>query len=391
MVAVSLYGGAGERGPAVSFDDHSVVFGDHRAAYGREPLGDRIDSVSFLEFELGGVLYIGRSLCASGHDGENRDLIDQRGDDGSADRDAVKRRVADEQVGSGFCRIPADSQYADIGAHGLGDLDHARPGRVDPDAADQDLGAGDQGGGGNEIGRGGDVTGDVNPAGFKLRACLRARVPSVFLFEGVDFRSEGAQHPLGVISREGRLNDFRDAFRVEAGAENGRFHLRGSYGTVVGDPVKVSALDPERRAVISVYALNVSAHLGEGLHDPAHGSCRYGRVAADHGSERLGSQDSGDDPGGRPAVSGIKADRVRSRAQPSQTPAADCNLSFLLIDGDLHAQPAETVYRREAVRAGEESGDLRSSFCDGAQHDGPVGDGFVPGHSDLAAQRGGSA
>jgi len=39
---------------------------------------------------------------------------------------------------------------------------------------------------------------------------------------------------------------------------------------------------------------------------------------------------------------------------------------------------------REAVRTLEEIVDFRGAFCNGAEHDGPVGDGFISGNPDFA-------
>ena len=60
----------------------------------------------------------------------------------------------------------------------------------------------------------------------------------------------------------------------------------------------------------------------------------------------------------------------------------DPDLVWLFLD--LDSQTAEALYGGEAVRAPQEIPDGRRPFCQGAEHDGPVGDGFVAGDRKLS-------
>lgn len=62
---------------------------------------------------------------------------------------------------------------------------------------------------------------------------------------------------------------------------------------------------------------------------------------------------------------------------------------FLLADVDLYAHAAEAVDCRETVFAHQKAGDMGYAVCECAKHDGAVGNGFVAGHRDGAAQSGG--
>ena len=44
---------------------------------------------------------------------------------------------------------------------------------------------------------------------------------------------------------------------------------------------------------------------------------------------------------------------------------------------------AEAADRGETVRSFKEAGDLRGAFSDGAEHDAPMGDGFISRYDDL--------
>ena len=184
---------------AFSLNDQSVILRGHGAAHRGQILRDSPDPVRFLHLEFRRIPDAGRSLCSGCHHRDHRDLVDQRGDQGSSEGDAVKRSIPDQKVGGGLGVI-ADIVHGDIGAHTLSDFDHARPCGIDPDIADQHLGSGDQGSNCDKISCGRDVSRDDDPAAGEAGAGRCARMPAVTALKGVDLRSEGAQHSFRVIS-----------------------------------------------------------------------------------------------------------------------------------------------------------------------------------------------
>ena len=99
----------------------------------------------------------------------------------------------------------------------------------------------------------------------------------------------------------------------------------------------------------------------------------------------LRSQYSRHDPGSSPAVSGIEIDGVGSGTKSAHSFPVHSDAASLYIRVNLHAEPSEAVDGRETVGAGQKSGDLGVSARDGTEHDGAVGDGFIPRNSDLTS------
>ena len=58
------------------------------------------------------------------------------------------------------------------------------------------------------------------------------------------------------------------------------------------------------------------------------------------------------------------------------------DLFALILDGDT--ETPETVDGGKTIRAPQEPGDLCSSLRQGAEHDRPVGDGFISGDGNFS-------
>src|SRR5690348_5869116 len=85
---------------------------------------------------------------------------------------------------------------------------------------------------------------------------------------GLELRAERARHDLGMIARLLRLLDGCDAFGLEPGEDNRRFHLRARDRRRVMNAFEIAAVDLERSAAFA--ALKPRAHLFQRLGDPFH-------------------------------------------------------------------------------------------------------------------------
>ena len=65
-------------------------------------------------------------------------------------------------------------------------------------------------------------------------------------------------------------------------------------------------------------------------------------------------------------------------------PAVDQNVLRRVFN--LDAELLETAYRGETVRPFQKVGHFGRSVCEGAEHDGAVGDGLIAGNGNFSGQ-----
>ena len=106
-----------------------------------------------------------------------------------------------------------------------------------------------------------------------------------------------------------------------------------------------------------------------------------GRVRIESSPSRLEEksltcQDSGDQSGGGSAVTYIKSFCWGAQSVEAFSPHKD----FLFIVFNFNSHFAETGNGGKAVSAFQKMRDFCGSFCKGAEHDCPVGNGFISGN-----------
>ena len=146
------------------------------------------------------------------------------------------------------------------------------------------------------------------------------------------------------------------------------------------DAVDRASLDAQGSTAIAFYAGNMGAHHGKGVHNTLHGPLTDGFVTCESYVKFLGAEDSGYETCGSAAVSAVQD--FPGCFQPVQSVAVDQHLSALIFY--INAHLLKTCNGRQAVRSLEEIVYLRKPFCNGAEHDGPVGDGFISGDPDFS-------
>ena len=297
----------------------------------------------------------------------------------------MKPGSADPEIRSGLgIARAAFGKDLHIAAHGADHVQKPVPGGINAHVPEQKIAAGNHQRTADEISCGRDIAGDGDCGREKFlcgRDCDdRAAVRRC---RCQHLRPEGAEHAFTVVPGEGRLGDGGLSLRREAGQQDRGFYLGTGCRGFVRDAAELLSGNRERRAAVPGNASDVSPHHGERRNDPVHGTLPDGRVSCKDGVKGLRGENSAEEAHGGAAVAAVQ-DTVRF-PKAAESLSADRDMIPLLRDPDAHG--AEAGDGGETVCAGQEAGDLRGPLSQGAEHDGPVGDGFVPGHPEFAAER----
>ena len=146
------------------------------------------------------------------------------------------------------------------------------------------------------------------------------------------------------------------------------------------DAVDRTSLDEQGSTAIVFYAGDAGSHHGKGLHNTLHGPFADGFVSCESDVKVLAAEDSGYEARGGAAVSAVQD--FPWRVQSVQAAAMDQHLPALVFY--INAHFLKTCNGRQAVRSLEKIVYLRKPLCNGAEHDGPMGDGFISGNPDFA-------
>ena len=210
-----------------SGDDHAVIGCCHLTSHRLQVIGDSLDPVGLLYFQFRSVFDDSGSLRCGCHDSDDRNLVDQGGDDIPFDPDAVQLAGADKDVGDFLSAFRPFIQQGDVPAHVLAHFEDACAGGVDPYSLDQDLGIRNDQSCRNEISGGGDIPGDGKflPVQF-IPGADGSRCPGAAnLKSRADVRAEFFEHKFSMVSGEGRLCDRSFTFCVKPCQQNAGFNL----------------------------------------------------------------------------------------------------------------------------------------------------------------------
>ena len=141
--------------------------------------------------------------------------------------------------------------------------------------------------------------------------------------------------------------------------------------------MKVFSMNHKRSASVSLLACDVCSHEGKRSNDPVHGTGTDRVVSVKSGRKILTCQDSGDQSGGGSAVTYIKNFCWGDQSVETFSPHKD----FLFGVFNFNSHFAEAGNCRKAVGAFQKVRDFCGSFCESAEHDCPVGNGFISGNS----------
>ena len=148
------------------------------------------------------------------------------------------------------------------------------------------------------------------------------------------------------------------------------------------DALKGTPFDEQGRASVSVQACHIRPHKGKRFHDTLHGTFPDGFVTGQCHIKFLGTENPGYKACGGAAVAAVQ--HVLRLFKTVKAIAPDQDMVTVLLNDNAHFLKAGNG--REAVRTLEEIVDFRGAFCNGAKHDGPVGDGFIPRNRDLSVK-----
>ena len=199
-------------------------------------------------------------------------------------------------------------------------------------------------------------------------------------FLDIHVRSKLPQRQLGVVARADRLVHGRAAIGVKPGQQNAAFYLGTRYRQRVFDGVELGSVNDQRRKA-PITGFDACAHFLQRLHDALHGPPGERFVAADPALEGLRGQNAGEHTDGRAGIAGVQhAGRL---TQSVETMAVNTGDSIPLLD--FGAQRPHAGERGLAIRAGRIIRNFGSAFGDRRQHRVTMGDGFVAGKLDRAA------
>jgi hypothetical protein len=169
---------------------------------------------------------------------------------------------------------------------------------------------------------------------------------------------------------------------IEAGEQDGGFHLRAGHRQRVVDAVQGRvAVDHDRRQPAA--GIDACAHLAQWTGDALHRPLHQRTVADQRGRHALPGQQAHRQAHGRAGVAHVE--RMRGGLQAAAAGAVHTD-DIVLRALDAHAQRLQGGHRGEAVGAVEEAGRLGDAFGQSAQHQRTVRDRLVAGHADGAVQ-----
>ena len=279
----------------------------------------------------------------------------RRGDEIARDAEGAQgTRRPEAQVGDGLAQALAERALLDGDPRLAQGVEETGAGGVHPDLARDELAPGQDRGGDGEEGGAGDVPRHREAEAVELGGSGQGRCGPF----GSERHPEGAEHPLGVVAREARLDYRGRPLGAESGEEDGRFDLRARNRALVGDTAQISASDREREGV----ALDVGAHEAQGIGDAAHGAARERGVADEPRLQTARGEEAGQKAGGRPRVAAVEIAvgspplaGVILRPSPSSIPTPRARRHASVARG---SSPRRGVATTEGVRAipGEERG-----------------------------------
>ena len=138
----------------------------------------------------------------------------------------------------------------------------------------------------------------------------------------------------------------------------------------------------KRHTAVSGKTFDLCSHQGKRSDDPVHGPFFQRIITGKRGLEILACQDPGEKTGGGSTVAHIQ--RFFWSLQSVQTFSMDQQSVFFFFDINPHC--LKSPDRGKTVGTFQKIGHFGGSRCQGPQHDGTVGNGFVTGNGDLSPE-----
>jgi hypothetical protein len=183
-----------------------------------------------------------------------------------------------------------------------------------------------------------------------------------------------------MVARGAGFLHTRAALGEEAGQQQSGLDLRARHVEHVlaaGQPA--STVNGDRRAPVT--RPDIRAHAPQRLSHPLHGSPHEGRIADEHGVERLAGEDAG-----QQSHRGAGIAEVERPGRRAQSAHADATHQEMPGTGALaaHAHCRQCCKRRDAIAAFEKAVNLGRPLRNRPEHCGTMRDRLVAGHANLA-------
>ena len=166
----------------------------------------------------------------------------------------------------------------------------------------------------------------------------------------------------------------------KTGQQNGRLHLRRSYGRRIGDSRWMGG-SGDGQGQFSPFAFEMRAHLGQRLDNALHGPFAQRSVAVETRRKIVSSDKADKQTRRRAAVPDIQS--LSRRLQAIGADACDMP-NVRCVFANLRAHRAERGNRGQHVFALQKAAHGRRAFRKGAQYDAAMGNAFVSGRRDIA-------
>ena len=256
--------------------------------------------------------------------------------------------------------------------------------RVDADARQRHLGAGqDERGDRGEGGRG-RVGGDLDRPAGKLRLTGDRDGAALVDLRDHDLGAEVAQHELAVVAGRRRLDHRGAAGRREPGQQDRRLDLGRGDRQPVAERARPRGAGHGQRQTAAVAGHEARAHLAQRRDHPAHGTGAQAGVAGQGRGHRVAGQQSHEQARAGARVAQVE-DLLR-RHQAADAAAPDPPGARALAD-DLGAQRGHGLGSAAHVLALEQTADSGFAHGQRADHQRPVRDRLVAGDSGAAGER----
>ena len=257
-----------------TMNDHAIFGFLDLCAHFPKIFRHNLDAVGLFDTKLLCIPDNSGSFCKSCHNGDHWKFIDQSRNDRAFYCGPVKRRGADQKIGSRFA-LCGFIEESDICSHGPAYTEDAVTGRVDPHIFQKDLTVGNKKTCCDKISCRRDISRNQDLTSVKRWVRFDGCCCSLCGYIG----AKVIQHDLRVISGKDRLCYTGNAVRVHSGKKYAGFYLGRCYRRIVVDGMELFSGDLKRCTSVSVETYDIGTHLGKRSHDPFHRAFLDGSIA----------------------------------------------------------------------------------------------------------------
>ena len=189
--------------------------------------------------------------------------------------------------------------------------------------------------------------------------------------------AESLQHPFGMVPGGSGLGDTGLSLGIEPRQQYTGFDLGTGHRQTIVDSLESIPGTDHQRCRTTLPGIDPGTHFGQRIGDPFHGATGKGTVTGQGHLETLSRQQTGEQTHGGAGIAQVEG-RIGG-LETMHADAVDHHLARIRARY-LNSHLTKRLKCRQTVFPLEKTLDPGDTFCQRAQHDRTVGDGFITGH-----------